>query len=324
MNHPASFLESWNTCQQCIFTPPKNVGGCWQWTEVSQRVLVLHASDHFSLCSFLFQDSKEYGHTFRRDLKEEILMLMARDRHPPEVSLCWHSGFAVVVRCILTSVSSNTDGPVRVISMVLPITVENSAVWSQSYSSSPKQAAWKWLLSILTINSSLPSSFFLNFSLKRKPIVGFEICGWSHYYPRAECFAFFFFLNTVLLCAVHVMCSHGKMHCLKILMVLWSLLNLNSHKTSWGLPWWRSGWESACQCRGHGFEPWSGRIPRAAEQLGPWATTAEPVRLEPVLRDKRGRDSERPAHRDEEWPPLAAARESPRTETKTQHSQINK
>ena len=30
----------------------------------------------------------------------------------------------------------------------------------------------------------------------------------------------------------------------------------------------------------------------------------------------RGRDSERPAHRDEEWPPLAASRESPRTETK--------
>ena len=36
-----------------------------------------------------------------------------------------------------------------------------------------------------------------------------------------------------------------------------------------GLPWWRSGWESACQCRGRGFEPWSGRIPHAAEQLGP-------------------------------------------------------
>ena len=39
-----------------------------------------------------------------------------------------------------------------------------------------------------------------------------------------------------------------------------------------------------------------------------------------MLRNKRGRDSERPAHRDEERPPLAAARESPRTETKTQHS----
>ena len=45
-----------------------------------------------------------------------------------------------------------------------------------------------------------------------------------------------------------------------------------------------------------------------------------PAHLEPVLRNKRGRDSERPAHRDEEWPPFATTRESPRTETKTQHS----
>ena len=87
-----------------------------------------------------------------------------------------------------------------------------------------------------------------------------------------------------------------------------------------GLPWWRSGWESACQCRGHGFEPWSGKIPHAAEQLGPWATITEPARLEPVLHNKRGRDSERPAHRNEEWSPLATTRESPCTETKTQHS----
>ena len=87
-----------------------------------------------------------------------------------------------------------------------------------------------------------------------------------------------------------------------------------------GLPWWRSGWESACQCRGPGFKPWSGKIPHAAEQLGPWATTTELARLEPVLRNERGRDNERPAHRDEEWPPPATTRESPRTETKTQHS----
>ena len=91
-------------------------------------------------------------------------------------------------------------------------------------------------------------------------------------------------------------------------------------KTLLGLPWWRSGWESACQCREHGFEPWSGKIPHAVEQLGPWATITEPARLEPVLHNKRGRDSERPMHHDEEWPPLAATRESPCTETKTQHS----
>ena len=91
-----------------------------------------------------------------------------------------------------------------------------------------------------------------------------------------------------------------------------------------GLPWWRSGWESACQCRGHGFEPWSGKIPYAAEQLGPWATITEPAHLEPVLCSKRGRDSEGPAHHDEEWPPLATTRESPHTETKTQHSHKKK
>ena len=90
-----------------------------------------------------------------------------------------------------------------------------------------------------------------------------------------------------------------------------------------GLPWWRSSWESACQCRGRGFEPCSGTIPHAVERLGPWATIAEPARLEPVLRNKRGRDSERPAHRDEEWPLLATTRESPRAETKT-HTAINK
>ena len=48
-----------------------------------------------------------------------------------------------------------------------------------------------------------------------------------------------------------------------------------------GLPWWRSGWGSACQCRGHGFGPWSRKIPRAAEQLSPCATTAEPVLWSP-------------------------------------------
>ena len=34
-----------------------------------------------------------------------------------------------------------------------------------------------------------------------------------------------------------------------------------------GVPWWRSGWESTCYFGGNGFEPWSGKIPHAAEQL---------------------------------------------------------
>ena len=56
----------------------------------------------------------------------------------------------------------------------------------------------------------------------------------------------------------------------------------------------------------------------------PVSHTTEPAHLEPVLHNKRGCDSERPTHRDEEWPPLATTRESPRTETKTQHSQKKK
>ena len=100
-----------------------------------------------------------------------------------------------------------------------------------------------------------------------------------------------------------------------------------------GLPWWHSGWESACQCRGHGFDPWSGKIPRAVERLSLCAPNTEPVshnyvlqllkpaHLEPVLRNRRGHSSEEPPHRKEEWPPLAATGESPRTATKTQCSQ---
>ena len=40
-----------------------------------------------------------------------------------------------------------------------------------------------------------------------------------------------------------------------------------------GFPWWFSGKASAFQGRGHGFDPWSGMILPAAEQLGPCATT---------------------------------------------------
>ncbi|XP_058406750.1 small ribosomal subunit protein mS39 isoform X1 [Diceros bicornis minor] len=37
----------------------------------------------------IWKDSKEYGHTYRNDLKEEILMLMARDQHPPELQVAF-------------------------------------------------------------------------------------------------------------------------------------------------------------------------------------------------------------------------------------------
>ena len=87
----------------------------------------------------------------------------------------------------------------------------------------------------------------------------------------------------------------------KLILLSKCVTHYNSHcgllKIIRGLPWWRSGWESACWCRGHGFVPRSGRISHAAEQLGPWAMATEPAHPEPVLRNRRGHNSERPAYR---------------------------
>ena len=86
--------------------------------------------------------------------------------------------------------------------------------------------------------------------------------------------------------------------------------NIYSHQNSYtGLPWWLNGKETACQCRGHRFSPWSGKIPHASEQLSPCATSIEPPfqspetatteahPLEPVLRNKRSPCNGKPAHR---------------------------
>ena len=40
-----------------------------------------------------------------------------------------------------------------------------------------------------------------------------------------------------------------------------------------GLPWWPSGKESISQLVGRGFDPWSGKIPRALGQLSLGGTT---------------------------------------------------
>ena len=55
------------------------------------------------------------------------------------------------------------------------------------------------------------------------------------------------------------------------------LLQSSSKKEYRGLPWGLSGKESACQCKRHGFDSWSQKIPHASEQLSPCTTTTEPV-----------------------------------------------
>ena len=57
------------------------------------------------------------------------------------------------------------------------------------------------------------------------------------------------------------------------------LISISWLKNLYGaFPRWSSGKESACQCKRHRFEPWSGKIPHTAEQLSLQATATQPVR----------------------------------------------
>ena len=57
----------------------------------------------------------------------------------------------------------------------------------------------------------------------------------------------------------------------------WYHLNVElKKKKSQGLSWWPSGEESICPFRRHELDAWLGKIPHAAEQLSPCATTIEP------------------------------------------------
>ena len=50
-----------------------------------------------------------------------------------------------------------------------------------------------------------------------------------------------------------------------------------AHDQGGGLPWWLSAKEHACQCRNQQFDPWSGKIPYALEQLSPGTAITEPM-----------------------------------------------
>ena len=127
------------------------------------------------------------------------------------------------------------------------------------------------------------------------------------------------------------------------------------------LPQWLSGLESTCQCRAHGFNSWSKKIPPAEEQLSLCTTTSEhnlcthtpepmshnycsvsphcsphcscasehtcynPHAPEAVLHNKRSHCNGKPMNCNKEQLLLGATRKSPSKATKTQHShKLNK
>lgn len=89
-----------------------------------------------------------------------------------------------------------------------------------------------------------------------------------------------------------------------------------------GAPCWRGGKEPTRQCRRLGFDPWPGKAPRAAEQLGVRTETTAPApgagrhsccacSLEPVLHSRRRPCGETPKRHARE-PPLGEDREKPK------------
>ena len=78
-------------------------------------------------------------------------------------------------------------------------------------------------------------------------------------------------------------------------------------------PMRHNSWDCALEPTSHNY--WA-RVPQLLKL----------VCLEPVLHNERSHRNEKPAHRNEEKPPLATTRKSPRAATETQYSQkyINK
>ena len=60
------------------------------------------------------------------------------------------------------------------------------------------------------------------------------------------------------------------------------------------------GQELACQCRGHGFNHWSGKSPHAVGQLNPHATTTEAHVQGACVPQQEKHSNEKPVHHNEE------------------------
>ena len=84
--------------------------------------------------------------------------------------------------------------------------------------------------------------------------------------------------------------------------------------------------ESTCQSREHRFDSRSGKISHAMEKLSPCTETAEPVRLEPMLCNKRHHNEKPTSHNQRATPDRCCNHRKPEQSMDTQCSQkwINK
>ena len=97
-------------------------------------------------------------------------------------------------------------------------------------------------------------------------------------------------------------------------------------KLTMGLPWWLSGKESICQCRRHGFNPWSRNILLASGQWSLCSRARELQLLKPTCSRVHAPQEEKPLHWEVHPTQLESSPRLPQLEKvhaamKTQHSQ---
>ncbi|XP_032034414.1 small ribosomal subunit protein mS39 isoform X1 [Hylobates moloch] len=113
----------------------------------------LDVANRLEVIPKIWKDSKEYGHAFRSELREEILMLMARDRHPPELQVAFAD-------CAADIKSAYESQPIRQTAQDWPATSLN-CIAILFLRAGRTQEAWK-MLGLFRKHNKIPRSELLN------------------------------------------------------------------------------------------------------------------------------------------------------------------
>ncbi|KAM6202358.1 small ribosomal subunit protein mS39 [Rhynchocyon petersi] len=113
----------------------------------------LDVANRLEMVPKIWEDSKEYGHTYRSDLREEILVLMARDKHALELQVAFADCAADIQSTYESQDARQTalDWPARSLNCITVLFVRAGRT----------QEAWK-MLGLFRKHNKIPGSDLLN------------------------------------------------------------------------------------------------------------------------------------------------------------------
>ncbi|XP_011712149.1 small ribosomal subunit protein mS39 isoform X1 [Macaca nemestrina] len=113
----------------------------------------LDVANRLEMIPQIWKDSKEYGFKFRNDLREEILMLMARDKHPPELQVAFAD-------CAADIKSTYESQPIRQTAQDWPV-IPLNCIAVLFLRAGRTQEAWK-MLGLFRKHNKIPRNELLN------------------------------------------------------------------------------------------------------------------------------------------------------------------